>query len=100
MADQGWSDFIVVFTMSLCGAGLKHTLISLTALNLGIQVLRSYLKVVCEYELHTLPNTKVSTAKDRGENFMKVRPPLVRHLSCNRLMSVFVFGENFKAWFT
>ena len=30
-------------------------------------------------------NTKVSTAKDHGENYMKVRPPLVHHLQRNRL---------------
>ena len=28
-----------------------------------------------EYELHILPNTKVSAAKDHDKNYMKVRPP-------------------------
>ena len=41
--------------------------------------MRSYLKLTCEYELHTLSNGKVGAAKDRGENYMKVRPPLVRY---------------------
>ena len=33
-----------------------------------------------------LPNTKVSAAKDHGKNYMKVRPPLVRHLWRNRVL--------------
>ena len=56
------------------------------ALILNIQALGSYLRPTYEYELHTLPNTKVGTAKDHGENYMKVRPPLVRHLLPNRLL--------------
>ena len=91
MADQGRSDFCVVFTMSLCTLESKRTLIkfaisSHTALKLGTQSLRTYLKVTCEYELHILPNTKVSTSKDHGENYVKVRPPLVGHLLRNRLL--------------
>ena len=57
-----------------------------TAFKLRTQSLRSYLKVTCEYELHILLNTKVSTAKDHGENYMKARPLLVRHLLRNRLL--------------
>ena len=71
MADQGRSDFYVVFTMSLCALGLKQLLISLpdhTALILRVHALRSYLKIICEYELHSLPNKKVSSAKDHGKN--------------------------------
>ena len=68
------ADFCVVFTMSLCALESKKTLISYTALKLATQSLRSYLKVTCEYEFHILPNTKVSTAKDYGEKYMKVRP--------------------------
>ena len=52
---------------------------------LGICALRSYLDLICEHELHSLPNKKVNGAKDHGENFMKVRAPLVRHLLRNRL---------------
>ena len=44
------------------------------------------MKLICEYELHSLPNKKVSGAKDRGKNYIKVRPPLVRHLLRNRLL--------------
>ena len=82
------SKFYVVFTTSLCAHESKQTLISSrhTALKLGTQSLRSFVKVTCEYELPILPNTKVSTAKDHGENYMKVRPPLVRHLLLNRLL--------------
>ena len=35
-----------------------------TALKLGTQALRSYLKVSCQYELYILLNTRVSVAKD------------------------------------
>ena len=58
-----------------------------TALILDVHVLRSYLKLICEYELYSLPNKKVSAAKDHGKNYIKVRPPPlpVRHLLHNRL---------------
>ena len=55
------------------------------ALMLGVHALRSCLKLLCEYELHSLPNKKVSGAKDHGKNYIKVRPPLVHHLLRNRL---------------
>ena len=58
----------------------KFSISNHIALNLGIQVLRSYLKLTCEYEIHLLTNTEVSTAKNHSESYMKVRPPLVRHL--------------------
>ena len=53
---------------------------------LGVHALRSYLKLICEYELYSLPNKKVSTAKDHGKNYIKVRPPLVLHFLRNRLL--------------
>ena len=56
-----------------------------TALISGMHALRSYLKIICEYELHSLPNKKVSGAKDNCKNYIKVRPSLVRHLLRNRL---------------
>ena len=46
-----------------------------TALILGVHALRSYLNLICEYALHSLPNKKVSGAKDHGKNYIKVRPP-------------------------
>ena len=45
---------------------------------LGVHDLRSYLSLICEYELYILPNKKVSTAMDHGKSYMKDRPPLVR----------------------
>ena len=86
------SDSCVVFTMSLCARELKRTLLTKfaisndTALKLDVQVLRSHLSRICKYELYILPNKKVSTAKDHGKNYMKDRPPLVRHLVHNCLL--------------
>ena len=36
------------------------------ALILSVHGLRSFLKLICEYKLHSLPNKKVSVAKDHG----------------------------------
>ena len=38
--------------------------------------------------IYIVSNTKVGAAKDHGENYMKVKPPLVRHLQPNRLLCV------------
>ena len=54
---------------------------------LGVHALRSYLKIICEYELHNLQNKKVSGAKDHGKNHVKARQLLVRHLLRNGLLS-------------
>ena len=67
MADQGRSDLYVVFTMCLCALGLKQLLIGLQLLISGVHALRSYLKLICEYELYSLLNKKVSGAKDHGK---------------------------------
>ena len=67
----------------------KFAISNHTALKLDVQALRSYLRPICEYELYTLPNKKVSAAKDHGKNYMKDRPPLVRHLLRNRLLHMF-----------
>ena len=58
----------------------KFAISTHTTLKFGRQALGSYLKPNCEYELHIMANTKAGGAKDHGENYMKVRPPLVRHL--------------------
>ena len=58
-----------------------------TALILDVQALRSYLKPICKYELHSLPNEKVSGAKDHGIKYIKVGPPLVCHLLHYRLLN-------------
>ena len=77
MADKGRSDFNVVLAMSLFALELKQNLISLpfssrSALKLGIQAPESYLKLPCEYELHSVPDTEVNAARDYGENYIKV----------------------------
>ena len=95
--DEKRSDFYVVFIMSLCTLGLKQLLISLLfQIILGVHVLRSYLKLICEYELHSLPNKIVDGAKDNGENYNKVRPALVRDRLRNPLSFTRVLvKENF-----
>ena len=75
----------VVFAMSQLSTWIKTTVNKFAVLNhapliLDVRALRRYLKLICEYELHSLPNKKVSRAKDHGKNYIKVRPPLVRHL--------------------
>ena len=72
MADQGKYDFCAVFTMSLCELELKQTFYKFaisnhTALKLDVQALRSYLSLICKYELDILPIKKVSSAKDHGK---------------------------------
>ena len=85
MADQGRSDFYVVFSNESLRTWIKtivnkFAISNHTALISGVHALRSYLKLFCEQELHDLPNTIVSGAKDHGKNYIKVRPPLVHHL--------------------
>ena len=80
--------------MSLCTLGLqtivnKFAISHDTALILGVHAFRSYLKVISEHELHSLPNKKVSGAKDHGKNYIKVRPLLVRHLLRNCLLATY-----------
>ena len=73
MADQRRSDFCVVFTLIL-------TISYHIALKLSIQVLKSCFKLPYQYQLHSLPDTKVKAAKDPGKNYINVRPPLAHHL--------------------
>ena len=62
MADQGRSNFCVVFTMNLCLLELNETNVNKfaisnhMALKLDVQALKSYLSLICEYELYILPN--------------------------------------------
>ena len=58
----------------------KFAISSHTALKLATKDQRWNLKIIYEYKLDILPNTKVSVAKDDGKNYLKVKPPLVRHL--------------------
>ena len=85
MVDQERFDFYVVLPRVLrtwIGTIVnKFAISNHAALILGVHALRSYLKLICEYEIHSLPNKKVSGAKDdHGKNYIKFRPPLVRHL--------------------
>ena len=58
MADQRRSNFYAVFTMSLWIKTIvsKFAISNHTAVILRVHALRSYLKLICEYELHSLPN--------------------------------------------
>ena len=49
---------------------------AISTLILGVHALRSYLKLICEYELCSLPSKKGSGANDHGKNYIKVRPAL------------------------
>ena len=53
----------------------KFAILNHTALILGVHALRSYLKLICEYELHSLQNIKVSCAKGHGKNYIKSYRP-------------------------
>ena len=44
----------------------KFAISNHTALILGVDALRSYLKLICEYERHSLPNKNVGGAKDHS----------------------------------
>ena len=44
------------------------------------------MRLICEYELYTLPHKKVSASKDHDKNYLKNRPPLFRHLKHDRLL--------------
>ena len=69
----------------------KFAISNHTALILGMHALRSYFKLICEYELYSLPNKNVGGAKDYDINYIKVRPPLVCHLLRNRLLHCYRF---------
>ena len=59
----------------------KFVISNHTALILGMHALRNYLKLICEYELHSLPN-KIAALSI----MVKTTSPLVHHLLRNRLL--------------
>ena len=60
MAVQGRSDFYVVFLHTWIETIVdKFAVSNHTALILSVHAPRSYLKLICEYELHSLPNKKL-----------------------------------------
>ena len=60
----------------------KFAISNHTSLILGVRALRSYLNLICEYELHSLPNKKVGGAKDHSKKLHQGQtapgPPLFR----------------------
>ena len=46
----------------------KFAISNHTAFILNVHALRSYLKLICEYELHSLPNKKFNGAEDHGKS--------------------------------
>ena len=56
------------------------------ALKIDLNTLGNCLMLICEYELYILPNKKGGVAKHHGKNYMRDRPPLVRHLLRNDLL--------------
>ena len=46
-----------------------------------------------------LANTKVSSAKDHDENYIKIRPLLVSHLQCDRLLRKLIMTDQTHSYF-
>ena len=61
MADQGMSDFYVVFTMRawIETNVNKFAISNHMALKIDLHALRSYLRPMCKYKLYILPNKKL-----------------------------------------
>ena len=70
------------------------------ALKLDMLCLRSYSKLLSEYEFDILPNKEIGTAKDHGKNYTRVRHPLVIHFLRDRpfwrLLSGFLPAQRFQ----
>ena len=64
----------------------KFAISNHTALILSVHALRSYSKLICEYELLIAYQIKKLLAQSiMVKNYIKVRPPLVYNLLHNRL---------------
>ena len=75
MADQGRCELLCSFYYEPLRTWLKtnvnkFAIWSHTAFKLDKQAPRSYLKLICKYELHILPNTKVSAVEDHGKTYI------------------------------
>ena len=68
----------------------KFAISNYTALILAVHALRSYSKLIVNMGF-IFYQIEVTGAKDHGKNYIKVRPPLVRHLLRNRLF--FLIGQ-------
>ena len=85
MADQRWSDIYVVFTKILCGRNFCVWYV--TELKFTEQLQMASLNLYSQFETNLMSNRKVielllqlKSSKDHDKNYVKVRPPLVRHL--------------------
>ena len=85
MADQRWSDIYVAFTKILYGR--NFCVRSVTELKFTEQLQMASLSLYSQFETNLMSNRKVielllqlKSAKAHGKNYIKVRPPLVRHL--------------------
>ena len=91
MADQRWSDILVVFTKILCGRNFCVRYV--TKLKLTGQLQMASLSLYPQFETNLMSNRKVielvlqlKSAKAQCKNYIKVKPHLVRHLLRNRLL--------------
>ena len=85
MADQIWSDIYVVFTKTLWGRNV--CVLYVTSLKFTGQFETASLSLYSQFETNLMSNRKfielplqLKNAKAHGKNYIKVRPPLVRHL--------------------
>ena len=82
---------IELFVLILDISAITHQLpccYIMTTSKIGLY--RLCLKLTCDYELPIMSNTKIGAAKDLGENYMKVRPPLVKHHSNKKIVIFFL----------
>ena len=80
-----WSDIFVVFTNILCGRNFCVWYV--TKLKFTGQLQMASLSLYPQFETNLMSNQKVivlllqlKSAKAHGKNYIKVKPPLVRHL--------------------
>ena len=85
MKDQRWSDIYVIFIKILCGRNFCVWYV--TELKFTEQLQMASLSLYSQFETNLMSNRKViellsqlKSAKNHGKNYIKVRPPLVRHV--------------------
>ena len=85
MADQWWSDIYVVFTKILCGR--NFCVLYVIKLKFTGKLQMASLSLYPQFETNLMSNRKVielllqlKNEKAHGTNYIKVRPPLVRHI--------------------
>ena len=82
---QRWSEIYIVVTKILCGR--KFYVWYVTKLKFTGQLQMASLSLYPQLETNLMSNRKIielllqlKSAKTHGKNYIKVRPPLVRHL--------------------